>query len=538
MCAIATTLLAGARAVTNAANAPHDPLTANDVDAAGPIYRDGPAAGRMSAKVGLDASGGVGELGYRIVSPPMAGGERVGDVALAGDTATLSISAQAKPGPAAFRYRAIDEDGAQSDIATVSFEIEDQPPLTRDLSYSTWRNTALDIWPYARDAEDGGPFPWQDPDNRITYGKPEHGVVRPFFDRRDELVAIGHKATYVPDDGYTGPDRFRYTFTDSEGVESTATIEVDVREPVRAKRGEVTGVGYRCPLRAPSGDAHGADRAGGYDPEASTILSRALGGDVSLLVDLRVRAPRSVRPGATYQLADPRLRVRLPQAMAELLVGGDPAGVRVDLATTGLGQTSIALSANARLQVREGLSSKASEVPLPALVSSPAELTLPVPADGLALPLDGDDVTLAAPSSGDVTVAMPAAFDLAADLEPGLQDAVGSLGLHCHLADSAGERDLIGIAVREPTRTSTAVAEAPYGESTVLGIGVSDSAAGRIRVFDGTDRIAVGQVRDGRATIPLGPTALEPGTHRLRVTYVGNQHLEESTDKVWVRVRR
>lgn len=527
--AVATTLVVGAKSVTNAAGGV-DPLDAEDIDYAGAVYRDSPYVSPAEQVVTLEASGGSGAIGYRVVEPPTSAGDVVGTVEVTGDRASVTIEPTAEPGPATFRYQAHDEEGRRSGVATVSFEISNRAPQTRDLALTTPRDTPLDLWPYARDPEDGGPFPWHRDGNRIRYGDPAHGTVRPLSGDRQGGLTTGHKAVYVPDPGYVGRDTFAYTFADTEGGSTSGEIVVDVREPSVADRaGRVTAL-YRCPLRI------GADGAASdHDRDATEAVARVLGGDLLFRVRARAGVPQGLRPGERYR---PRIGVDLSmsRSTAAMLAGDEVSGDGVELGRAGLGQTSIATDIEANLTVTDTATGTARQHPVSTLKSGPVTLTLPVPDERVALPAHGTMPELTAPESGSVVVSMPRSFDLGAVLEPGVQGVLGSVGMHCRVVGDP-DLELATTPVRVPTRITTATRRITYGKTSRLPVRVSAAARGRARVFDGRTLLGAAPVRDGRATVRIAE-APEPGRHRLRLVFDGARGFADAVGHRAVRVVR
>lgn len=120
-------------------------------------------------------------------------------------------------------------------------------------------------------------------------------------------------------------------------------------------------------------------------------------------------------------------------------------------------------------------------------------------------------------------------------------------------ADLAGEQGLALVA--EPSRTvvgaalprlaSTTAATIPttrtFGKAWKLRATVEAplAATGAVRLMDGKDLVARGTVADGRSTIEVGGRALAPGTHDLRVVYVGDPEIRSSrTADVRVKVAK
>ncbi|MGH3357399.1 MAG: Ig-like domain repeat protein [Nocardioidaceae bacterium] len=533
-CAVATTVLVGAKSVTNAARGV-DPLVADDLAYAEPVYRDGHYLMRDDQRVELRASGGSGELTYRIVNPPTSAGETIGSVAVTDDGATVSIELTADPGPASFSYQALDQEGRKSNVATVSFEVENRSPLTEDLALSTPRGTPLDIWPYARDAEDGGPFPWQREGNRIVYGQPQHGVVEPLFagDRRaPDAFSVDHKAMYVPDPGYVGPDVFSYRFTDAEGGTSSGSVAVDVtaRPALRDGAAEVL---YRCPLRVKVGASGQADPAGEYDPDATRIVSRVLGGDLMFRLGVRLSPPRRLEPGEPYTLPPADVDLTMSQSTAGMLAGENVAGDNLDLETAGFGQTAVGAGIAAELHVTEPADEY--DVPLTGLQSGPVPLELPAPEAGVTVAMTGTLSDLAAPERGGVVVSMPREFDLDAAFEPGVQEVMTAVGMRCHAVDGQN-LELDRVPVRARTRTAADARPVTYGEAPTVTVEVSARANGRVQVFEDTTVLGAALVEDGRARVRLPRDLLAPGAHRLRVAFEGGRGFTDSTGGTMLRV--
>lgn len=440
--AVGTTLVAGAKSVTNAASGV-DPLVADDVHHATPVHRTTPYTTADAHPIELDASGGSGAVAYRVIAPPESAGEIVGTARVTGDAAAVTIEPTAEPGPATLRYQAYDRDGRRSEVATVFFDIANRPPQTRHLTLSTPRDTPLDLWPYARDAEDGGPFPWQREGNRVRYAEPAHGTVRTLATGGP---GIGHKAVYTPDPGYVGADSFTYTFTDTEGGRSTGAVTVDVA--AAARRNGSADVLYRCPVRIDS------DGSTGYDPDATRVVSRAIGGDLLIRVRARTRLPRRLESGRPYEATPLNVKLTLSRSTAAMLAGRELTGGGVALGRAGLGQTTIGASVTAALPITETATDTERTEPVSGLRAGSVPLTLPPPNDGVALTMRGSLPGRTAPDRGTLVVSMPQRFRLDTTLEPGVQGVIGSLGMRCRAVADQNLR-LAAVPVLTPGRTTT-----------------------------------------------------------------------------------
>lgn len=432
--AVSMTSSVGAFAITTAAS---DAPVAGDIDVADDVYRTTPY-GSPSVRIDLSIGGGGRGLAYEVVEQPNTGETTIGTASIQGHTATLSIERDASAGPASFTYRATD-DGESSDVATVSFEVANRPPLTRDLTLTTRQDAALDIWPYARDAEDGGPFPWTSDGNRITYSNPQHGTIEPFFGAHGNgpaFAEIDHKAVYVPDAGYVGADSFSYTFTDEDGARSTAQISVDVVEPPRRERGERDDVRYRCAVHMRSDDDGKADPDGGFDADLTARVAWVLGGDVVLEVDADVRGPRSLAPGVAYDLGPVDFDLSVQSGATELLTGVAVDDGDVALDSAGFGQSSIGAELSAALSVRTPVRGAVHEAAINGLSVRPRPIASVIDGDGLTLPLAGTTGELIAPRRGAVTVSLPQVFGLSLRLQPGLDGRIETVGLRCYAPGS------------------------------------------------------------------------------------------------------
>ena len=427
---VSVTTFVGASAVTNAVS---DAPLVDDFEAAAAVYRTTPYAS-PTTRIDLTTGGGERDFRYEIVDQPYADGSRIGTARVQGHTAVVSIDKDAAAGPASFTYRATDG-GEMSEVATVSFEVANRAPLTRDLTLTTRRNSALDIWPYARDAVDGGPFPWRRPGNRITYSDPDHGTIEPFFGAdADEpsFARVAHKAVYVPDPGYVGTDSFSYTFTDEDGGESTSRVSVDVVEPEQRGRGERRDVRYRCAVHMRSNAQGRPDPDGRFDADLTSEVSRYLGGDLVIGVDADIRAPRTLSPGETYRIEDPTLGIRLQAGATELLGGVAVDEDALDLDSVGFGQESLGADATASLMVRHTAREQVRGVRIDGLSVRRGDIRVSGEEGESTVTVSGSIGDLVAPRRGAVVVALPQVYGLTLKLAPGLRGQINTVGLRCY----------------------------------------------------------------------------------------------------------
>jgi hypothetical protein len=115
-------------------------------------------------------------------------------------------------GPDSFTFRASDSQ-AQSNVATVSITITpvNDAPIAHGQVRSTPRNTPLALTLTGADV-DGDPLGFS-----VVAG-PAHGT----------LAGIGADRTYTPNVGYTGPDSFTFTASDTVAVSAPATVAITV----------------------------------------------------------------------------------------------------------------------------------------------------------------------------------------------------------------------------------------------------------------------------------------------------------------------
>ncbi|UYM03338.1 Ig-like domain repeat protein [Solicola gregarius] len=542
-CGTAAALVVGSTTLTApAASAAPDVPVAQDIDHPGPVYRTTAYVTDGDQTVDLQSTGGDGEISYQIVDPPMVDGQAVGTVKIDGGVATITPYNAAPPGPLTFTYKAVDADGDESNVATVGFDVINVDPITRDLDFQTEQDTPLDLWPFARDAETG-PFIWNYADSRVTYGEPTHGTIEPFFTEDDDLpefAGVGHKAIYVPDDGYTGEDSFSYTMSDEDGVKSTHTITVDVAEPAEPQRGVINDLRFRCAFNVKTNEQGQADPDGEYDEAATKLISRVMGGDVAFRIDVRAKAPKTLAPGEKYTVPDQQIDLKMPQGMVELLAGDDLTVPGASLERVGFGQTAVGGQSTASAHFTETATGEEYDVAMSGLKSPMRPISLPVPSDGVTIPVEGALPELTAPQSGKVVVSMPEEFFIDSILEPGvLGGVIKYVGLRCYAFPGQDLKIISSRVVVQAATTTTATSpKVAYGRPAKVNVKVSDKAAGKVSVFKGKKRLGSAKLAKGKATVKLGRTALKPGKHKLQVKFAGSTRFKASKATTTLRVAK
>ena len=117
-----------------------------------------------------------------------------------------------------FKFKVIDNNGAESNTATVDIEVKtiNQEPEADDQEVSVDANNNVKI---TLDGKD------DDKDDEIEFdivGDPSHGQLDN-FDKSDGSV------TYTPDKDYSGDDEFKFKVIDNNGAESnTAEVRINV----------------------------------------------------------------------------------------------------------------------------------------------------------------------------------------------------------------------------------------------------------------------------------------------------------------------
>ncbi|MBM4001407.1 MAG: tandem-95 repeat protein [Planctomycetes bacterium] len=155
------------------------------------------------------------------------------------------------------QYQATDRRGAVSNPGTITIRVtgkNDAPVAVDDLGGINERNSSVIMSVLANDSDiDGSPF---DPLSVAIVTPPAHGTATPLADG---------SIRYTSAPGYTGPDSFRYRFSDAEGTDSlssnVATVSVTTTIFPIAGDTQVTtfeGVPVTIDVVALSSDADGS----------------------------------------------------------------------------------------------------------------------------------------------------------------------------------------------------------------------------------------------------------------------------------------
>ncbi len=161
-----------------------------------------------------DVDGTIDPATVTVVSGPSDGSVSVDPVS--GDV-TYSPDADYH-GSDSFTYTVSDNDGATSNVATVTVTVVgvNDPPVAVDDSATTDEDTPVDINVLANDTDpDGDDLTISDYDTSSTQG----GTVN--------CTSAG-LCTYTPPAGFNGADTFTYTASDGRGGTDTATVTVMV----------------------------------------------------------------------------------------------------------------------------------------------------------------------------------------------------------------------------------------------------------------------------------------------------------------------
>jgi hypothetical protein len=123
-------------------------------------------------------------------------------------------------GSDSFAYTVDDDDGATSNMATVTVTVNDvnDPPVANDDTASTDEDTAVTIDVLGNDSDVDGTI---HPTSVTIVSGPSHGSL--------SVDPVSGEVTYTPDIGYTGSDSFTYTVDDDDGdTSNVATVTVTV----------------------------------------------------------------------------------------------------------------------------------------------------------------------------------------------------------------------------------------------------------------------------------------------------------------------
>lgn len=181
-----------------------------------PVARDGHLQAPMgkTTQGTLEASDAEGaELTFSIVTQPAHGSVALDDA----HKGTYSYTPDAGYAAAdSFTFRA--SDGlAQSNVATVTISIVNQPPVARDGTLSTDQEVAGQSQLQATDPE-GNALSFQ------IVAPPAHGTV--------QLDATTGAYTYTPASGYHGADAFTFVASDGQSESNVAEVSITVKSSV------------------------------------------------------------------------------------------------------------------------------------------------------------------------------------------------------------------------------------------------------------------------------------------------------------------
>ncbi|TNC41803.1 Ig-like domain-containing protein [Mumia zhuanghuii] len=518
-------------------------VTTEDVTVSEPLHRGFYVP---TIKIALAGSGGEGSLTYKVgtISGPNNGRNIWPTVS--GNEVVLQVSEGAALGDYRFDYTATDAAG-QSSTSTVRFTIANIAPVVEDRTFTTTKDKPFDGWPWARDRDTGGPFVWNEPSTRFTYGKPGHGTIKPFFTADDnpaspdsQFAAVKHKYTYVPDPGFVGTDSFTVTMTDKDGASATGKVTINVVEPPEAAAGVLNDVRFRCAyaIRVDETGMPTADPDAPIDPGMSEIVSTVMGGDATFRVDLKAHMPELLQPGEKFTVPDTDITLKMAQPMAELLAGADfstaPAGSLPPLEESGFGQTSVAGQANATAVFTETATGETYEVPMSDLKSADVPMSLPVPAAGVSIPVKGGLPELTAPMAGALQVATPKKMFINSVLTPGvLGGLITDVGLDCTAMD--GEELTIGtVEVDDPPTADDVAASTAIDKAVTVALKGHEPDGQKLTYSVGT--AANGTVTTDGAKATYTPKAGFAGTDSF--TYTVSDGTHEASAKVTVTVEK
>ena len=126
-----------------------------------------------------------------------------------------------------FNYTVNDNEGAKSNIATVTITIipgqTNNPPVAEDDEEETEENESKIIDVLKNDYDVDG-----DPLEITDVSKANHGITEIIIGPTEIPNEPYQKILYTPDPGYKGEDTFEYTITDGNEGEDTATVSVIV----------------------------------------------------------------------------------------------------------------------------------------------------------------------------------------------------------------------------------------------------------------------------------------------------------------------
>ncbi len=168
-------------------------------------------------------------------------------------------------GTTTFTYKARDVDGAESNVATVTITVQNRAPTAQNDSYTTYKNTPLNVAAPGVLGNDSDPD--GDPLTAVLVSPPSQGSLT--------LNANG-SFTYTPPAGWSGTTTFTYKARDVDGAESnvaTVTITVQNRAPTAQNDSYTT---YKnTPLNVAAPGVLGNDSDPDGDPLTAVLVSPA-----------------------------------------------------------------------------------------------------------------------------------------------------------------------------------------------------------------------------------------------------------------------
>ena len=180
-----------------------------------PAAVDDNATTDAGAAVTVDVLGNDSGLGDGVASLTVTQAPSNGTAAVTAQNQITYTPDAGFSGAESFQYRVTDNNGDTA-TATVTVRVGDQPPEVNADSASTTAGTAVTIDLLANDSN-------------LGTGSPGVSVLLP---PRDGTVQIGGggQATYTPDAGFVGSDRFDYQVTTQSGQSLSATVTVSVNQ--------------------------------------------------------------------------------------------------------------------------------------------------------------------------------------------------------------------------------------------------------------------------------------------------------------------
>ena len=170
-----------------------------------------------------------------------------------------------------------------------------------------------------------------------------------------------------------------------------------------------------------------------------------------------------------------------------------------------------------------------SSIPANGLTAS--KVTIPGGAD-VVMPGSGTNGAFTLPSAGTYSYKLPATFNVNLQLENGI---VPTLSGPCAL-NEGGNADLGSVDVAKATKVdSSTKVKAPssvkQGKTVKLSVTVTaeETPSGKVTAKEGSKKLGSASLKNGKATISV--KGLKPGTHKIKVSYAGDDATNASTSK-------